>query len=1309
MKYLLRAYLVLCMMTLEIQCLTAQINTWTQERIFHRISVTDGLSNNNINCILKDKFGYLWIGTEYGLNRYDGHSFEKFYFSDNITSNVSILAEDSMGNLWAKVGKYMIYDRDTNNFVDATIKLKDFFGISCKNISNLFIDYLGDVWIISGMEIIHIDSNCKFNIYQLPVNGFIRSLVRVNSMIYLSVKSKIYIFDLIAKRVKELPFTFPAGEQSILYLFSDDSNDLWVYSTESDLLSRKRAYSDKFEHVYLPILNKKYVIRDMMDDRSGNIWIATDNSGIFIINKNNGSINREYHRITNLSSIANDKISKLYIDSDSGIWLGHYKGGISYYYALQDRIKGINIDLDCSISALCEDKNGKLFLGTDGYGLLIKDGNQKPKKVPIQTRTIVAVHEAADGTLWLGTYMDGMYSIGKSIKHYTSQNSGIPNNNIWDIQEDSQHRIWLGTLQNGLGMFNPKTNEFSRHLTEYPVGCVSKLHYAGNDTLFVATSAGLGIVNTRTLQDTLMTGNYSHTQRFPYDFVRTVFRDSRNWVWLGYAGGIAVWDLNNDSIRLITTDNGLCHNLVNDIIEDDNNNMWISTGDGLSNIIIKPSRTNNDSPFNIVNYTHNDGLTCNDLNRFTKLGNNNLAVASEHGYNIISPFIKSQKRNTYLPRITDVIINNEPLNNPINSRDNGCDEILINSSLLPKDNYIRIYFSSFNFKNRNKQQYVYKIEDEEWQPVAENCVTMGPLSLGSYKLKLKSSDEHGVWSDEYYEIKIHINPPFWLTKAAFVIYFLILCGLVLYIRYRIRKKLRAKLQNQKKEQENEKKNEMYNLKMDFLTNISHDIRTPLSLIMSPLEKLAEDMKGNPSATKKVDIAYRNAQYLLDLVNQLLDLRRIDVHAEKLNFISGNINSFLHEICENFRVYAEKNQRNLTYETKIGDLRIMFDREKINRIMYNLLSNAVKFTHQNGNILVEVWKKDDCLFFSVTDDGIGISDIEKESIFKPFFQIRQKDVNHGAGIGLHITSEYLKLCGGDIIVTDNEPNGCKFICKIPIVYPEKNEIEIASQNADINEEEIHADENTKPNILLAEDNTEFRQFISQCLTDNYNVITVEDGLKALNALKRYDIDIVISDVMMPNIDGNKLCEIIKTTLEWSHIPVILLTARTSDEHKIIGLRNGADDYITKPVNLVHLNLRIKKFLDWKAKCHMELNSGEDIEPRKVTICTMDEQFLTKVHELIENNLSNANYSIDNFCSDLQVSRANLFRKFMAIIGKSPVEYMRIYRLKKARQMLQKGCTISEIAYRVGFTHPKYFSKYFKEQYGVTPSQYLKSQE
>ena len=387
---------------------------------------------------------------------------------------------------------------------------------------------------------------------------------------------------------------------------------------------------------------------------------------------------------------------------------------------------------------------------------------------------------------------------------------------------------------------------------------------------------------------------------------------------------------------------------------------------------------------------------------------------------------------------------------------------------------------------------------------------------------------------------------------------------------------------------------------------------------------------------------------------------------------------------------------------------MFDKEKINRIMYNLLSNAVKFTHQNGNITVDVWKEDDWLFFSVTDDGIGIPDNEKESIFKPFFQIKQKYVNHGTGIGLHITAEYLKLCGGDISVKNNDPNGCKFICRIPITLPENNEIEKITQAVDVDNQcdVTQLNKDSKPTILLAEDNAEFRQFISECLTDNYHVIKAEDGLQALNMLKKYDIDIVISDVMMPNIDGNKLCELIKTTLEWSHIPVILLTARTSDDHKIEGLKNGADDYITKPVNLNLLNLRIKKFLDWKAKCHKALDSGENVESQKVTICSMDEQFLTKVHKLMEENLSNSNYSIDNFCADLQVSRANLFRKFNAIIGKSPVDYLRIYRLRKARQMLQKGCSISEIAYRTGFAHPKYFSKYFKEQYGITPSQYIR---
>lgn len=1305
-----KTYILLVAMCIFAQCMVAQINSWSQERLFWHLSHIDGLSSNNIHCILKDRYGYLWIGTEYGLNKYDGHDFEKYYFSDTFTTNISNLCEDNLGNLWVCAGDYLIYDRKTNRFSKATSKLKEIFGLDCKTINKLFIDKSGDVWIVSGNNIIHVKSYKNFKIYKLPIKGYIVSLVRQNAMIYLSIADKVYSFDLTDKKLKEIPTTFTDIQHPTLKLFSDENNDLWLYSTERGELLCKRSYSDSFESIQLPYSSKRYVIRDLLDDKKGNIWIATDNNGVFIINKNNGYISHEYHRITDNTSIADNKINELYIDSDNIIWLGHYNGGVSYYCNIQDCIKGINIDLDCSIATLLEDRNGTILLGSDGYGLLKTVDKLRIDNTDIPTRTVVSLHEATDGTIWIGTYMDGLYSYNGTVKHFTIKNSGISNNNIWDIQEDGLHRIWFGTLQNGLGMYNPTTGKFSRHLANSRVGCVSKLHYFGNDTLFAATNAGLGIINTRTLKDTVITGNYANSQKFPSEFVRTVFCDSRHWVWLGFAGGLAIWDLRNDSITYINTEDGLCHNLVNDIIEDDNHNMWISTGYGLSNIIVnvKNNPTSKRSIFNIINYTINDGLTCNDLNRFAKLRDGRIAVASQHGYNIITPIIKSQNGKTYIPRITKIILNGEILTNPIQKDRSGRDELIINSPFIPKDNYMRIYFSSFNFKNRN-QQYLYKIDDsEEWQTVANNFVTIGPFSMGDHTLKIKACNEQGLWPDEYYEMTIRIKPPFWLSNVALVIYFLILCAGAYFIWYRIKRNIRIKLQNQQREQENKKRNEMYDLKMDFLTNISHDIRTPLSLIMSPLEKLAEDIKGNSSAAKKVDIAYRNAQYLLDLVSQLLDLRRIDVHAEKLDLISGNINNFLHEICDNFKVYAEKNHRNLSYESHIGDLRIMFDKEKVNRIMYNLLSNAVKFTHQNGNITVDVWKEDDWLFFSVTDDGIGIPDNEKERIFKPFFQIKQKDVNHGAGIGLHITAEYLKLCGGDICVKDNNPNGCKFICRIPITLPDNKEIEEITPNVDTDDQcdVAQLNKDSKPTILLAEDNAEFRQFISECLTDNYHVISVEDGLQALNILKKYDIDIVISDVMMPNIDGNKLCELIKTTLEWSHIPVILLTARTSDDHKIEGLKNGADDYVTKPVNLNLLNLRIKKFLDWKAKCHKALDSGENVESQKVTICSMDEQFLTKVHKLMEENLSNSNYSIDNFCADLQVSRANLFRKFNAIIGKSPVDYLRIYRLRKARQMLQKGCSISEIAYRTGFAHPKYFSKYFKEQYGITPSQYIR---
>ena len=1280
---------------------------------FRHITSSDGLSCNHVLCMLEDSRGYMWFGTEYGLNRFDGYRFRKFFKKDVPYSidNISALMEDSWGNIWINMGIFVVYDWKTDSFTEAKQVLNG-WGISCTDLQNVFIDNDKGLWIEADHKLYHFQPDHSFKVYSLPFSTRVDNLTKVDSQIYLTTTLAWHKLDIHTGAFTELEQPKAIGEQvqkkKNLHTYADKSHDLWIYATEDNKLWRKRYYSDDLEPIEIPSASSNYRIQDIIDDNNGNIWIATDHQGIFILEKNSGRFFHEKNDRLNLSSLSSSNVVNLYLDSHDILWIAYYRSGVSYLPHNSKRIQKADLGMECSVAKIMEDTLTNLWLGTDGEGLLRQKDAQLYQSIEeIPSRTITALHEGSWQRIWIGTYLEGLYCYDHGeVSHFTTGNTNLPDNNIWDIKEDRFKHIWLASIRAGVCLFNAETHEAVPVFKNFPaIGCALQLHYDQKDSLFAATSAGVGIVNVKTMQDTVYLTNRAGSQSFRHDFVRTIYRDSRGWLWMGFAGELLVWNLETDHFLFIEEKDGLCNNLINGITEDKNHNIWVSTANGISNIILKPACGNDPNPIlHIQNYTTDDGLLDNDCDYILCREDGSLAVCSQNGYTLISPNIMADEDYPNKPVFTEISVDDKPVFYPPLNNNNEC-EIEASSGFWPQNHLIRIGFSTLDFNNLHRQRYAYQIDGQmkDWIETDESYVLLNQLKSGKYKLKVKACNANGVWSHDYSTIQIHIRPPFWMTPTAYLIYTLLTIALVHWSGKRYYNKREKKLLLARQEQEAKKQMELYNLKMNFLTNISHDIRTPLSLILSPLESLKEETKDNASVHHKIDIAYHNAHYLLDLINQLLNFRKLEAHAETLHLVSGNIVNFVKEICISFKNYTDKNQRHLSFQSELEYFRMKFDKEKVNRIMYNLLSNATKFTDKNGHIEVDISKDEHNLYICVSDDGIGISEEDKEKIFQPFFQVRQKDVNNGSGIGLHITAEYLKLCGGSITVEPNLPKGSRFICRIPIVEEETETQEKTAEPMAA----AQLQDATLPKVLLVEDNIEFINFLSECLSKKYRVLKAEDGEQALEILKETEgIDIIISDVMMPKIDGIKLCNIVKTTLKWSHIPVILLTARTAEEHKLAGLENGADDYLTKPFNLNMLLLRIQKFLDWKTKCQRDLVQKIDIQPKDITISSVDEQFMQKAMKLMEENMANTEYSVENFSQDMNVSRTNLYRKMMAITGKSPIEYMRIIRLKRGKQLLMHGYKINETAYSVGFNNPKYFRKYFKEEFGVTPAEFVK---
>lgn len=548
--------------------------------------------------------------------------------------------------------------------------------------------------------------------------------------------------------------------------------------------------------------------------------------------------------------------------------------------------------------------------------------------------------------------------------------------------------------------------------------------------------------------------------------------------------------------------------------------------------------------------------------------------------------------------------------------------------------------------------------------------------------------------------------------------YVILLAVAFFLAFRyLRQRQKNSMEEEKRKIEQGQQVQLSEMKLRFFTNISHDLRTPLTLIISPLqsimkEPLTDDIKN------RLAVIDKNAQLLLSQVNTLLDFRRLDVGAENLKTQSIDIVHSINETYLSFKDYASERNIALRYTSSVSQLFIDVDADKISKIMYNLLSNAFKFTPDGGSITVSLDNDGNQVTLSVADTGIGISDTDKQNIFQRFYQVRTDDPKAGSGIGLHIVSEYVRMHNGDITVTDNTPRGTIFTITIPIPHakvpnattvPDAATIPDAFASAPSSHPQTAAPEEPFT-VLIVDDNHDMCNFIADSLRDTYDVLLAADGEEALQQLAQHDVTLVVSDIMMPRIDGLELCHRIKTDIRWSHIPVILLTAKSADTSLIQGLQQGADDYITKPFNIQHLRLRIQKFIEWTRQSHHTFQQRIEVEPSEITITPLDQQFVSDAIAIVEANLTDSDFNVDAMGRQLGMSRTTLYKKLNSITGKGPHEFIRTIRLKRAYRLLEKSqMQISEIAYATGYSSPKRFSENFKAEYGVTPSEFAKSRK
>lgn len=939
--------------------------------------------------------------------------------------------------------------------------------------------------------------------------------------------------------------------------------------------------------------------------------------------------------------------------------------------------------------------------------------------------------KSKDGKLWVGTFNGGLYCMnGSQVRSYKEgTGNALASNNVWALVEDDKGRIWIASLGGGLQCLEPLSGTFETYTSNNSAlleNNVTSLCWVDDNTLFFGTaSQGVGTMDMRTREIKKIQGQ-SDSMKLSNDAVNHVYKDSRGLVWIATREGLNVYDTRRHMFLDLFPVAEAKGNFIAAITEDQERNMWVSTSRKVIRVTVA-SDGKGSYLFDSRAYNSEDGLQNCDFNQrsIKTLHNGIIAIGGLYGVNVFAP--DHIRYNKMLPNVmfTGLSLFDEAVK--VGQSYGG--RVLIKKELNDvenvefdyKQNIFSVSFASDNYNLPEKTQYMYKLEgfNNDWLtlPVGVHNVTFTNLAPGKYVLRVKAINSDGYVGIKEATLGIVVNPPFWMSWWAYLLYAAGLVVVLFLARYRMLKREREKFHLQQIENEVAKNEEINNMKFRFFTNVSHELRTPLTLIISPLEGMLKETTDELQSTR-LQLMYRNAQRLLHLVNQLLDFRKGEMSTHQLSLSEGDIISYVHSVCNSFLLMADKKHIQFSFFSGIDTFSMAFDADKVGKIVMNLLSNAFKFTPEGGRVTVmieHVTGTPDTLEIKIADTGIGISDVDKEHIFDRFYQADHKGVEEttGNGIGLSLVRDFVTLHEGEVKVFDNIGTGSVFVIQFPVKHvetqvqlPEETGMSVGDEEDREMKEEVREETGRKdfPLLLVVDDNEDFRIFMRYSLELQYRVKLAVNGNEAWEMMQEELPDLVISDVMMPQMDGNELCRLIKQDKRIAHIPVILLTARQNTEAKLEGLQTGADDYVTKPFNMTILVLRIRKLIEL-SRYHRVTQGMIDPAPSEIVITSLDEKLIEKAIKYVEDNMSRTELSVEELSRELGMSRVHLYKKLLQITGKTPIEFIRVIRLKRAAQLLRESqLHVSEVAFEVGFNNPKYFSRYFKDEFGVLPSVY-----
>lgn len=1365
---------------------TAQFNNLK----FENLDTADGLSSSTCLEIFQDKAGYLWFGTIDGLNKYNGYDIKVFrpVFDDSTSisnARINSITEDNYGNLWIGTNNGLnFFDKKNNKFTRINIYQKASLDLNSNDVINklLFDNEKNTLWVATNNGVVKIiiddDSidlknlnithyvNYPSSDYTLDNNNANVILKDENGTIWISTNgyylnkynAKKDIFDRVLIDYKN---NFELSHIS-KRVFIDAEGDFWIGNDLSNLIFWNRK-KDTFEHI--SIVENKTPIYDVYEDKDGLIWVSTDGFGLFLFDKKTKKIKRHIeNNPSDLFSLPNNQPSKIFQDKNGVFWIGSYDKGVSkldlsknlfgHYYYQPNNPNGLNAKI---VQSVFQDSKKRIWLGVYNGGLNLFDEKEQsfkhfshnPKnRNSLSSNKILYTFESSDGYIWVCTFDGGLNRFNpetskvKRFSHNVKNSYSIAQNSVWTGVEDSKKRIWLGLKSEGLSLYNSKKDKFYSYKNIFDnqnnlaSNFVFSLFIDSKNRLLVGTTLGLNIVNLDTFKELYPKEiNFLEIKEkgIKGHRISYITEDSFGNIWLGTDNGIYKLDGDLNLLRSYTSKDGLLNNLILGIKEDDDKNIWIISKRGLTLL--------NPETHIINNYNLIDGLQGIEFQSksIEKTQDGRIIAGGINGFNIFDPRIVSLKDSIVLnPKITSLRIYNRKIEfgDSINNRRILKKPLTETKRLELKynENYISLGFEALFFKNPNQVKYAYKMHgiDKEFLSGRSNrSVNYSNLQPGNYTFEVKASIDEVYENQNSAIIQIQILPPLWKTWWAYLIYVLSGAALIWFF-------MKLYTRNIKDAQVHQLDLE----KIQFFVNVSHEFRTPLTLILNPLDKILANFNNAEVVKSSALSGQRSARRLMHLVNQLLDYRKMDAGMSPLKLEKGDIVKFSEDLFLLFKGLASNKSINYTFNSNSKKITSLFDFDKVEKIITNLISNAIKFT-DGGEISVSITKvkgqvinnskkfnffnkaSQDYVEITISDTGVGMSKEQLNNVFSRFSSLDTS--NSGTGIGLNLTKGLVDIHKGQIFVESKEVEGSKFTVRLPLGIKVKEEVVphvknefllnsmkaaeyemLISDNSLLPENRNTAKSNSqKYTLLIVEDNKELRLHLKDDLQDNYNVKEASNGEEGLKKALKYYPDIIISDVMMPKLDGFEMCKRLKTELDTCHIPIILLTARSREDDLISGYNHGADAYLSKPFKVTVLKARIQNLLDAKERLKEKFSGlGAILPSSELTRNSIDEAFIEKSTKFILKNISDPDFKINDLSKEVGIGKSQFFRKIQDLTGQNPSGFIRTVRLKYASELMRNSSySIKEIAYMSGFNSSTYFGKTFRELFEITPKEYV----